>query len=164
VDKIKVGEITAPVGIKGEIRVFPFVDRESRFSDIKKLYLGDKFEEHTIEKYRQDKNMIVLKLSDISDRNAAETLRGKTLYADKDEYILDEDAFFIEDLLGSKVYSEDKEELGVLSNIIQNTYQDIYEVKKSDGKVFLVPAVKEFIKDIDIDNKTIVIHVIEGLL
>lgn len=163
-EKVLIGQITAPVGIKGEFRVFPYTDRNSRFSDIKKVYVGEDETPYDIEKYRSDKDMVVLKLAQVSDRNTSETLRGKPLYAAKGDYPLDEDAFFLEDLIGCRIVSDEDEELGVLVNIIQNTAQDIYEIKKPDGKTFLVPAVKEFVVNIDIDLKKITLHLIEGFL
>ena len=163
-EKVLIGQITAPVGIKGEVRVFPYTDRNSRFSDIKKVFVGDGDSVYTIQRCRPDKDLVVIKFAEVSDRNTSETLRGKKLYAAKDDYVLDDDSYFVEDLIGCNVVSEDGTSLGVLSDVIQNTAQDVYEIKKPDGKNFLVPAVKEFIVDVDIEKKLITIHVIEGLL
>ena len=162
-NKVRIGQITAPVGIKGEVRVFPYTDRESRFSDIQRVFLGEGEDEHRIEKVRFDKGMVVLKLSGIDDRNTSETLRSKNLYVLRDEYVLDDDSYFLEDLLGCSVFSDEGKALGRLTDVIQNTAQDIYKVTGEDGKSFLVPAVKEFIRNVDIENKMITIHLIEGL-
>jgi len=163
-DKVRLGQITAPVGIKGEVRVFPYTDRESRFFDVKKVYVGEGDTQYHIEKVRIDKDMVVIKFKEVSDRNTSETMRGINLYVDKNDYILDEDSYFLDDLIGCRVVSDYKENLGVLTKVIQNTAQDIYEVTKDDGKTFLVPAVKDFIVHVDIENKIVVIHVIEGLI
>jgi len=163
-DKVRLGQITAPVGIKGEVRVFPYTDRESRFFDVKKVYVGEGDKQYNIEKVRVDKGMVVVKFKEVSDRNTSETLRGVNLYVDKSDYVLDDDSYFLDDLIGCMVVSDYKENLGVLTKVIQNTAQDVYEVTKDDGSSFLVPAVKEFIVDVDIDNKLVVIHVIEGLI
>ena len=163
-EKVQIGQITAPVGIKGEIRVFPYTDRESRFSDIKKVYVGEGDLEYTIRKVRFDKGMAIILFDEIVDRNAAEKLRGKILYVSKDDYKLDDDSYFLDDLIGITVQSEEGSVLGVLKDVIQYSYQDIYQVEKPDGKTFLVPAVKEFISKIDTKKKIMTIHVIDGLI
>ncbi len=162
-ERVKVGQITAPVGIKGEIRVFPYTDGTARFSDIEKLFLGDEKILRRVEKIRADKNLIILKLEGIDDRNTSETLRGKDLFVPKDDYELDEDSYFYDDLIGCSIVTEDGLTAGILTNIIQNTAQDLYEIKTEDGKSFLLPAVKEFILDVDIENKRIKVHLIEGI-
>ena len=163
-EKVRIGQITAPVGIKGEIRVFPYTDRKSRFSDIEKVFVGEDGTQYSIEKVRYDKDLVILKFKEVRDRNTSETLRGKYLYLYKDQYLLDEDSFFVDELLGCTVFSDDGEELGSLTEVINNAIQDIYVVKKSDGKSFMVPAVKEFIKSIDVNSKRITIHLIDGLV
>ena len=110
------------------------------------------------------KNMVILKLDISPDRNAAELLRNKELYLDKDKlWEIPEDTYFVQDLLNSKCISEDGKELGILCDVIQNPAQDIYVIKDVNGKEHLVPAVKEFIKEIDTENKIVSIHTIEGL-
>ena len=163
-EKVRIGQITAPVGIKGEIRVFPYTDRKSRFSDIEKVFVGEDGTQYSIEKVRYDKDLVILKFKEVRDRNTSETLRGKYLYLYKGQYLLDEDSFFVDELLGCTVFSDDGEELGSLTEVINNAIQDIYVVKKSDGKSFMVPAVKEFIKSIDVNSKRITIHLIDGLV
>ena len=163
-EKVRIGQITAPVGIRGEVRVFPYTDRNTRFSDIQKIFVGEGDTEYTIQRYRPDKDLIVLKLKEVSDRNTAETLRGLYLYADRDSYPLEEDSYFIDDLIGCSVFSDEGEELGSLIKVIQNSALDIYEIGRPGGKSFLVPAVKEFIRSVDTESKRIVIHLIEGMM
>jgi len=164
-DKVKIGQITAPFGIKGEVRVFSYMDEITRFSRIEKIYIGETLNMHyTVEKVRYDKGMALIKFEEVPDRNTSETMRGLNLYLSREEYALDDDSYLIEDLIGCKVYSEENEYLGDLIDVIQNSSQDVYEIKKEDKKSFLVPAVKEFIKDINLDDKVIIIHVIEGLI
>ena len=161
-DRIKLGKITAPVGVRGEVRVYAYTDELTRFSAIKELWV-----ENTpakIENVRYQKNMVVLKLDICPDRNEAEHLRNKELYLDRDKlWDVPEDTYFVRDILGSSCIDESGRDLGVLADIIQNPAQDIYVVKDSVGAEHLVPAVKEFIKEVDTDNKLITIHVISGL-
>ena len=163
-EKVRIGQITAPVGIKGEIRVFPYTDRESRFSDIKEVYVGEGETRYTIQKVRYDKGLVVLKFNEVNDRNTSETLRGVNLYVDKEQYVLDDDSYFVDELIGCSVFSEEGEMLGILDDVNQNSPQDIYVVETPEGKTFMIPAVKEFIKNVDTAGKTVTVHVIDGLI
>lgn len=161
-DRIKLGKITAPHGVKGELRVYAYTDELTRFSAIKELWVEDC--PAKIERFRFQKNMVILKLDICSDRNCAELLRGKELLLDRDKlWELPKDNYFVQDLSGCSCVSEDGRLLGVFSNLIAKPAQDIYVIKDAEGREHFVPAVKEFIKSVDVDNKIIVIHVIEGL-
>lgn len=161
-DTIKLGKITAPQGIKGEVRVYPYTDELTRFSEIESVLLDG--QKRKIQNARYMKNMAVLKLEGVDDRNMAESLRNKELLlAKEDLWEQPEDTYFIDDLLGCAVASEDGADVGTLKNIISRPAQDLYEIERADGSTFLLPAVKEFIKNVDLDSKTITIHLINGL-
>ena len=161
-DRIKLGKITAPVGVKGEVRVYPYTDEPTRFSAIKELWLED--EPAKIERVHYQKNMVVVKLNIVPDRNAAELLRDKELYLDRDKlWDVPEDTYFMQDILGSRCVSDEGTELGVLTDLIENPAHDIFVIKDANEVEHLVPAVKEFIKSVDDKNKVIVIHLIPGL-
>ncbi len=161
-DTIKLGKITAPQGIKGEVRVYPYTDELTRFSEIEAVLLDG--QKRKIQNARYMKNMAVLKLEGVDDRNMAESLRNKELLlAKEDLWEQPEDTYFIDDLVGCDVVSEDGDSVGTLKNIISRPAQDLYEIERADGSTFLLPAVKEFIKNVDLDNKTITIHLINGL-
>lgn len=159
---VKIGKITAPVGIKGEVRVYPFTDESTRFSDMKKLYLDEAGYE--IENVRYSKDMVVLKLGGIDNRNDAQALRGKELFLDKALlWDIPEDTYFIKDLIGLHVQSEEGEPLGILTQVIKSKAQDLYEITGPDGRPFLLPAVKEFILRIDMEKRQLTAHLIEGM-
>ena len=161
-DRIKLGKITAPVGVRGEVRVFPYTDEQTRFSAIKELWVEDT--PAVIEKARYQKNMVIIKLDISPDRNAAELLRNKTLYLDRDKlWDIPENTFFVQDLLGCECVDENNCYLGKLVDVIQNPAQDIYVIKDDKDAEHMVPAVKDFIKKVDTNRKVIVIHVIDGL-
>ena len=161
-DTIKLGKITAPQGIRGEVRVFPYTDDPSRFSQIEAVLLDG--EKRKIQKVRYMKNMAVLKLEGIDDRNAAEAIRNRELLlARQDLWEQEEDTYFIDDIIGSDILSEEGTRIGTLRQIHSRPAQDLYEIEKPDGSTFLLPAVKEFIKAVDTVNKTITVHLIEGL-
>ena len=161
-DIIKLGKITAPQGIKGEVRVYPYTDKPTRFSEIEAVLLNGR--RCRIEKARYMKNMAILKLEGIDDRNAAETMRNRELLLPREDlWKQPEDTYFVDDLVGCAVVSEDGAPVGTLKTIHSRPAQDLYEIEKEDGSSFLLPAVKEFIKDVKTDEKIIVIHLIDGL-
>ena len=160
-ERIRLGQITAPVGIKGEIRVYPYLE-QTRFSDITEVCV-ESAAPVKIEKLRSDKNMLVMKLSGTDTRNDAEALRGKYLYLPEGKDIdLGEDTYFIDDLKGCRVVENDVE-LGIVSDVISRPAQDIYVVKKPDGNTFSMPAVREFIKNVDTKARIINVELPEGL-
>ncbi|MBR4143556.1 MAG: 16S rRNA processing protein RimM [Firmicutes bacterium] len=162
-DIIKLGKITAPQGIKGEVRVYPYTDKPTRFSEIEAVLLNGR--RCRIEKARYMKNMAILKLEGIDDRNAAEAMRNRELLLPREElWKQPEDTYFVDDLVGCAVVSEDGAPVGTLKTIHSRPAQDLYEIEREDGSAFLLPAVKEFIKDVKTDEKIIVIHLIEGLI
>ena len=161
-DIIKLGKITAPQGIKGEVRVYPYTDKPTRFSEIEAVLLNGR--RCRIEKARYMKNMAILKLEGIDDRNAAEAVRNRELLLPREElWKQPEDTYFVDDLVGCAVVSEDGAPVGTLKTVHSRPAQDLYEIEREDGSAFLLPAVKEFIKDVKTDEKIIVIHLIEGL-
>ena len=161
-DTIKLGKITAPQGIKGEVRVYPYTDELTRFSEIEAVLLDG--QKRKIQNARYMKNMAVLKLEGVDDRNLAESLRNKELLlAKEDLWEQPEDTYFIDDLVGCAVVSEDGASVGMLKSIISRPAQDLYEIERADGSAFLLPAVKEFVKNVDLTNKIITIHLINGL-
>lgn len=162
-DKIKLGKITAPQGVKGEFRVFPYTDEITRFSGIPYVLIDGK--KHEISKARYQKNLVILKVDGVEDRNEAEALRGKELLLNKEDmWVQPENTYLIEDLIGMTIVSaEDGKEIGKLVKVIQNSSQDVYEINTGKGS-FLLPAVKEFIKSVDVENKLMKVHLIEGFI
>ncbi|MBR5981185.1 MAG: 16S rRNA processing protein RimM, partial [Firmicutes bacterium] len=139
-DIIKLGKITAPQGIQGEVRVYPYTDVPQRFSEIEAVLLDGR--KRKIEKARYMKNMAVLKLEGIDDRNAAEAVRNRELLlAREDLWEQPEDTYFVDDLVGSAVVSEDGAAIGTLKQVHSRPAQDLYEIERADGSTFLLPAV-----------------------
>lgn len=162
-DRITLGKITSAVGIKGEVRVYPYTDYIERFSEIKELQVESTV--HKIERVSYRKNMVVLKLEGIDYRNLAEEQKGKKLYLNKEDmWEIPEDTYFVADLLGLNVLNEEGEHIGILTDVIQNSAQDIYEIQMENKKKFLLPAVKEFVLSINIEGKNMVVRLIEGLV
>ena len=160
--RIRIGQITSAVGIKGEVRVFPYTDIPERFKKLGEVELDGTSVK--IESSRVAKNMVVLKLAGTDDRNAAERLRGKDLFVQREKLSgIPEDTFFSQDLEGLCVVDEEGRPVGTLSAVLQRSAQDLYEITKEDGKTFLLPAVKEFVRKIDLEAGTITVRLIEGI-
>lgn len=159
---IKIGKIVAPQGIKGQVRVYNY-SNSHRYDDLPYIIIENKIIE--IQSVSHAKNMIVLKLKGVDDRNAAEFMRGKDLYME-DKFLanLEENEYFIKDLIGLKVMIlGNSKVVGEITNVLQHGPVDLYEVKSSIGKISYIPAVKEFIKSVDINNG-VIIDTIPGLI
>ncbi len=162
-DKIKVGKITGAFGIRGELKVYPYTDKPQRFSELDSVFADNT--ELEILNVRYQKNLVLLKLEGIKDRTAAEGMKGVTLSINRSELReLEEDEYFIFDLVGLEAVDENGGHIGTVTDVIQNSAQDIYEIQTDDGKKHLIPAVYEFIPEIDIDSGIMVIKPIPGLL
>lgn len=166
-DFLRVGQIINTHGIRGEVKVYPYTDYKERFEELKWIYMDEaKTEKIEIKGVKYNKNLVILKLSGINTCNEAEKCREKYLYIDKsDARELPEDTYYIGDLIGTEVFSTEGEFIGVLKNVIQTSSNDIYEIKMEDRKSpALVPAVGEFVKEVDLNANKIVIKLIEGLI
>jgi len=159
---IKIGQIVNTVGLKGEIKIYSFAENLQRFQDLEEIFVEDEL--FIIEKSRVQKNTVVLKLENIDSTEVAEGYRNKFVYIPEETLEeLPEDAYYIKDLLGLEVYEKNGEKLGSVSDIIKGPGQDLYEIKGVD-KTFLLPGVKEFILDIDLAKKRIIVDPPKGLL
>lgn len=163
----EIGQIVNTSGLKGVIKVKPFTDDITKFNNFKTIYISIKKElkEFKIEQVRFSKNMVFLKLEGIDTIEEAENYRNLYLKIkrDKDEE-LEEGSYYIVDIIGCKVYTDEQKELGKVDDVFSTGSNDVYVVKDEVGKQILLPAIKEVIKNIDIENKTITVHLLEGLV
>ncbi len=164
---LRVGVITTTHGIKGEVKVFPTTDDIDRFEYLEQVYLdtGKEYLPLIIERVKYFKKLVILKFKDINDINDIEKYKGKDLLIQREDAIqLEEDEYFIFDLINSDVYTEDGDKLGILTEVLSSTANDVYVVKTQDNKELLIPSIKECILDVDTTNKRITVHLIDGLL
>ena len=162
-EKILIGKIVSAVGLKGELKVYNYSDRPDIYEDTPSIYVDDVL--MPVRSVRQQKNMIVLGLEGINDRDAAERARGSLLYVTEDDLPeLPEGEYYIRDLIGMEAVTDDGAHLGKVTDVIQNTAQDIFEVETDDGRQVLIPKVPEFVLDIDPDSRRVTLHLIEGML
>lgn len=163
-EKILIGKITSAVGLKGEMKVYSYASSPQRFQSLERVWI-DK-DEYPLERSRTQKNMAVLKVSGVDDRDAAERMRGRSVFmSDEDLEELEEGAYYIRDLIGLNVVNEDTEEvIGTVKDILTDRPQDIYVIRLEDGGEAMIPGVKSFIHDVDLKEKTIRVHLIDGML
>jgi 16S rRNA processing protein RimM len=165
---LKVGQIVNTQGIKGEVRVYPLTDYKERFEELEWVYMDtDTEKKYYIEKVKYKSNLVILKFKGIDDINVAERFRDKYLTISKDNArALEEDTYLITDLIGLKVYTVEGEFIGTVKDVIQAAGNDVYEISSANtaGKSILIPAVGEFIKNVNLENDTMTVKVIEGLI
>lgn len=164
---LRVGVITTTHGIKGEVKVFPTTDDINRFQELEHVFLdtGKEYLTLEIEGVKYFKQLVILKFKGINDINDIEKYKGKDLLISREDAIeLDEDEYFIFDLIDSEVFTEDGNKLGILTEVLSSAANDVYVVKTKDNKEILLPSIKECILDIDITNKKIIVHLMDGLI
>lgn len=163
---LEIGQIVNTYGIKGFVKVIPYTDDITRFEELETVYIDTKntLEEHIIEDVKYSKNMVLLKFKGIDDINIVEKYRNCYLKIDRKNAVeLPENTYFIVDLIGLEVYTEEGVFLGKVDDIFSTGSNDVYVVKDELGKQLLLPAIKDVIKNIDIAKGKIIVNLIEGL-
>lgn len=161
-----IGKITNTHGIKGEVRVYPLTDNIERFSDLDKVYIGEAKRQASVKTVKYHKGLAILGFEEFDNINQVLDFKDQYLYIDdEDRIVLPEDRYFIFDLIGCEVFDMANKSIGHIVDVILNMGNDVYVIKNHKGdKEYLIPAVKDFIKTIDIDKKKIVIDPIEGMI
>lgn len=163
---LEIGQIVNYYGIKGFLKVVPYTDDITRFDNLKKVYIekNKKLQEMEIEEVKYHKNLVLLKLKGIDDINQTSEYKNCLIKIDrKDAVKLPEDTYFIVDLIDIEVYTDENRLLGKIVDIFPTGSNDVYVVKDELGKQILLPAIGEVIKNVDIENKKMVVHLIDGL-
>lgn len=166
-DLLQVGVITSTHGVRGEVKVFPTTDDANRFKKLKKVILdtGKEHLELEISGVKFFKNMVILKFKEFDNINDVEKYRQKSLYVTRENAVkLKKDEYFIADLIGLMVQTDEGETLGELTDVIQTGANDVYEIRMEDGEEVLIPAIKECVKEVDVENGKMTVHLLPGLL
>ena len=166
-DLLKVGVITTTHGVRGEVKVYPTTDDPRRFRRLKEVVLDTGKEKMNleIEGVKFFKQFVILKFKGLDNINDIEKYRQKSLYVTRKNAVrLQRDEYFIADLIGLNVQDEDGKELGTVKDVIETGANDVYEVEMADGKSLLLPAIKQCILNVDVENGTMQVYVLEGLL
>ena len=164
---LEIGHIVNTNGLKGVLKVKPLTDDITRFEELETVYIQKAKEliEFKIQEVKYVKNMVLLKLEGIDDITEAEKYKNFYIKINrKDAVELDEDSYFIIDIIGCEVFTEENQKLGKVVDVFPTGSNDVYTVKNEEGKEILLPAIADVIKDVDVKNKKIVIHLMEGLI
>lgn len=164
---LEVGQIVNTFGIKGQVKVVPFTNDVERFEELKKVYIVNRKnrKEVEIENVKYHKNMVLLKFKGLERIEDVEIFKNCYLEIDrKDGKPLEEGEYYIVDLIGLDVYTDKGEHLGKVDDIYNTGSNDIYVVKNELGKQILLPYIDDVVKEINLEDKKIIVHIIDGLM
>lgn len=160
---LEAGKIVNIHGIKGEVKVMPYCDSPELFCQFDRFFLGKEHSEIAVKRSRVQKNMVIAKLEGVDTPEEAEKLRNKMLYMHRDDLELDEDTYFIQDLIGVVVKNADTDEVyGKIADVMQTGANDVYVVK-GEEREYLVPAIGDVVVSTDIDADIMTIRPLDGL-
>ena len=165
--QLQVGVISSTHGVRGEVKVFPTTDDVTRFRQLKKVYLdtGREMLPLEIQNVKFFKQFAILKFKGIDNINDIEKYRGKNFMIDREDAVdLEEDEYFIADMIGMKVCTEDGSEFGTLKDVMETGANDVYIIDSLEHGEVLIPAIRECILDVDMDEERMTIHLMEGLV
>ena len=164
---LQVGVISSTHGVRGEVKVFPTTDDVKRFKKLKKVIL-DTGREHLpleVESVKFFKQFAIVKFKGIDNINDIEKYKGKSLLVDRENAVkLRKDEYFIADMIGLQVYTEDGEAFGVLKDVLETGANDVYIIDTPKHGEVLIPAIKQCVLDVDIEGQKMMIHLMEGLV
>ena len=166
-DLLQVGAITQTHGVRGEVKVFPTTDDPKRFKKLKKVLLdtGAELLELEIESVKFFKQFVILKFKGFDSINDIEKYKKKNLYVTRENAVkLAKDEYFIADLIGLEVYEEDGSLLGELKDVLTTGANDVYVVDGAKYGEVLIPAIKECILKVEMDEKRMEVHLLPGLV
>lgn len=165
-DMLQVGAITSTHGLQGEVKVFPTTDDPKRYSQLKEVWLdtGKEMLELEIQRVKYFKQFVIVKFKGIDRIEDVERYVKKSLYVTRENAVeLEEDEYFIADLIGLNVIDEDSKKLGTLSDVLATGANDVYVVTKGDSEI-LIPAIGDCILEVNVEDGFMKVHLLEGLV
>lgn len=163
----KVGVITSTHGVRGEVKVFPTTDDPRRFKRLKEVLLdtGKERLSMEIEGVKFFKQFVILKFKGIDNINDVEKYRQKELYVPRKNAVrLSRDEYFVADLVGLRVVDEADAEIGILEEVMETGANDVYVIRMTDGKELLLPAIKQCVLEVNVEEGFVRVHIMDGLL
>jgi 16S rRNA processing protein RimM len=163
---LQVGILSSTHGVHGEMKVFPTTDDPKRYKKLKKVLLdnGTGKQELKIESVKFFKQFVIVKFEGYDNINDIEKYKGRSIYVTREDAVsLQKDEYFIADLIGMRVNDENEEELGEITDVLETGANDVYVIRLKDGGELLLPAIKQCILSVDIENAVMKVHVLEGL-
>jgi 16S rRNA processing protein RimM len=165
-DLLQVGVITSTHGIRGEVKVFPTTDDAARFKKLKNVILDDGRQKIDMEiaSVKFFKNMVIVKFKGIDNINDVEKYRRARLLVTRENAVpLEENEYYIADLIGLSAISDEGEELGTVTDVLQTGANDVYVITTTEKKEILVPAIRDCILQVDLEKQEMRIHLLPGL-
>ena len=166
VSRFRVGVIAGTHGLRGEVKVFPTTDEPARFLDLEKVILDTGREERTltIRSVKFFKKFVILGFKGMDRIEDVEKLKGAELLINREDALpLEEGEYFIPDLLGLRVVTDDGRELGVIKDVIETGANNVYDVQNEDGARILIPAIPQCILDVRLEEGDMTVHLLPGL-
>ena len=166
-EMLRVGVITTTHGVHGEVKVYPTTDDAERFLELEEIWLdtGKERLPLKIQNVKFFKNMVILKFEGYDDINAVQAWRQKDLLVTREQAVeLQEDEYFIGDLIGLHVEDEEGNALGVLRDVLETGANDVYLVSRPGEKDLMLPAIKDCIREVDLEAGIMRVRVLPGLL
>ncbi|MDE6738418.1 MAG: ribosome maturation factor RimM [Lachnospiraceae bacterium] len=167
ISELQVGVITQTHGIKGEVKVFPTTDDVSRFKKLKEVIMDTGRERITmeIEGVKFFKQYAIVKFKGYDSINDIEKYKRAKLYVTRDHAVkLQKDEYFIADLVGLNVVTDGGELFGKMKDVLATGANDVYVVEREDGTEVLLPAIRECVKAVDMEQGQITVHIMDGLI
>jgi 16S rRNA processing protein RimM len=163
---LAIGRITTAHGLRGEVRVELHTDFPERFAPEVTVYIGEALVATTIDYARPHKQQLLVKLVGVDTRNDAEALRGQWLFVPEAEAIdLEPDTYWVHDIVGLFVYTENGEALGVISEVLFTGANEVYVIQRADnGAELLIPAIADVVQNVDLAAKRVTVRLLPGLL
>jgi len=164
---IVIGKVVSAQGNKGEVNVLPLTDSIERFKNLDNVFLRNKNRQTilNVEKIRIKKDMLILKLKDIENLEEAKMIMGSFLEVERKNAVkLLKDTYFIFEIIGLEVYSENNIFLGKVENVVSTGSNDVYVVGRKDKEELFIPAIHNVVKNIDLEKKRITINMVDGLI
>ena len=165
-DLLEVGKIVNTHGLRGEVKVVPWTDYPEVFEDIDFVYVKKKseYERLDVKGIKYQKNNLIVRFSQITDINMAEKYKNQVIYAEREILgELPEGVYYIADLIGLDIVTEDGEKIGTVSDVFNTGSNDIYEVKREGKKNLLLPVIDDVVLNIDVDGGKITVRMMDGL-
>lgn len=165
--QLQVGVISSTHGIRGEVKVFPTTDDANRFKTLKKVYLDTGKEQILLEiqGVKFFKQFAILKFKGIDNINDIEIYKGKSLLVDREDAVpLEDGEYYIADMIGMDVYTDEGERFGTLKDVMETGANDVYIIQSERHGEVLIPAIKQCVLSIDVKENRMTIHLMEGLV
>jgi 16S rRNA processing protein RimM len=165
-DFFRVGVIANTHGIRGEVKIFPTTDDVKRFDYLKEAYIDAGKEKIKVEvsNVRYFKNLVIVKFKGIDNINDIERYKGKDLLVTRENALpLEEGEYYLADIIGANVYTEDGILFGSLEDVIETGANLVYSVQH-EGKEVLLPVIDDCVKEVNVEEKKVIVHIMKGLL